>query len=654
MLVFFQATAQTTAVDKHYTDSMKVLIQKAKADTSKALLFNKLSRYWFKKDTGKAASFARKALKLGKGYPYYSALANYHLGVSYYYQNPAGAQKYFQATIDLLEDAKAMRSLSLLSKAWKNFGATKQRVTGNNKVLMEIMLNHAIPLAQAAGDHIAEAEDYGAVALVYSNLLNHEKAILYYKKAIQIGKEVFDKHSTTLAKFYIRLAQNDMEMKQLKPVAPSLDSARQLLKNAPHSILQAMYFKTLGMYYARIQHTKQSLQALDTALRLSRRLQLPYMAGSVVFEKFRSYNFAQQYGAAKEVLTQVLHDSLIASKPRNKLRLLKYLAETNKHLGEVNQAYRRLEQYTTLADSLHKANVKSKVAELEVKYQSEKKQRKILSLQNKTQAQQLSIQENRLWNYTLLAGIIILLLICGVVYLLYRNKKRKMEQEKLLHQQKLKDIHQKHRLSLYDAMLEGQEQERQRLAQDLHDGLGGMLAGVKLKLSDIADHQKSSQDMELYKVINQLDNSVQELRRIAHNMMPETLLRFGVETALKDLCESLSREHLNIEFQVYQLDKELSQTIQISVYRIVQELLTNAVKHAHADNILVQCSQNENRIFITVEDDGQGFDIQSLKNKKGIGFLNIQKRIDMLHGKMEMDSRPREGTVINVEVNVYE
>src|SRR5699024_1772923 len=150
-----------------------------------------------------------------------------------------GAQKYFQATIDLLEDAKAMRSLSLLSKAWKNFGATKQRVTGNNKVLMEIMLNHAIPLAQAAGDHIAEAEDYGAVALVYSNLLNHEKAILYYKKAIQIGKEVFDKHSTTLAKFYIRLAQNDMEMKQLKPAAPSLDSARQLLKNAPHSILQA-------------------------------------------------------------------------------------------------------------------------------------------------------------------------------------------------------------------------------------------------------------------------------------------------------------------------------------------------------------------------------------------------------------------------------
>src|SRR5699024_7052642 len=122
-------------------------------------------------------------------------------------------------------------------------------------------------------------------------------------------------------------------------------------------------------------------------------------------------------------------------------------------------------------------------------------------------------------SYALLAGLVILLLVSGVVFLLYRNKKRKMKQEKMLHRQKLEVVKQDHQIKLYDAMLKGQEQERQRLAQDLHDGLGGMLAGVKLKLSGIADRQKKSRDSGLHKIIHQLDSSIRELRRIAHNMM---------------------------------------------------------------------------------------------------------------------------------------
>lgn len=654
LLVAIQSPAQTNGTDKYYTDSIEALIQKTKSDTSKVLLLTELSHYWFKKDTEKAAGFARKALKISDGHDYYSAWVNYHLGISYYYNTPEKAKKYFQTTIDLLKEDTAKRSLALQSKAWKNFGAAKQRITGNNKDLMDIILNHAIPLAQKAGDRVVEAEAYGAVALVYSNLLNHEKAISYYKKAIQMGVKGGRKHPKRIAKFYIRLAQNYLEIEEYEPVIPNLEKAYKLLDPDGHSIFHVLYYKTFGMYYARVHQTKKSLQALDTAITLSRKLQLPYMAGSIVFEKFRAYNFAKQYKAAKKVLTQVMQDSLIALRPRNKLRLLKDLAETNKHLGKVNLAYKRMDQYATLADSLHQANVKSKVAELEVKYQSEKNKRQILTLQNKTQAQKISLQENRLWNYALVTGIVILLLVSGVIYLLYRNKKRKMKQEKLLHRQKLEVIKQNHQIKLYDAVLEGQEQERERLAQDLHDGLGGMLSAVKLKLSDIANHQKNSQDKGLYKILNHLDSAIRELRRIAHNMMPVTLLRFGVEAALKDLSESLRQEHLNIEFQAYQLDHQLNQTIQISIYRIVQELLTNAVRYADAENILVQCSQNEGRIFITVEDDGCGFDVDSLKAGKGMGFSNIQKRIDLLHGKIEIDSRLGNGTAINVEVNAYE
>src|SRR5699024_8870776 len=111
LMTVVQSVAQATAADKHYTDSIEGLVQKVKSDTSKALLLTKLSHYWFKKDTGKAADFARKALKISNGRTYYSALANYHLGISYYYGSPGKAKKYFQTTIDLLKGDTAKRSL---------------------------------------------------------------------------------------------------------------------------------------------------------------------------------------------------------------------------------------------------------------------------------------------------------------------------------------------------------------------------------------------------------------------------------------------------------------------------------------------------------------------------------------------------------------
>lgn len=159
---------------------------------------------------------------------------------------------------------------------------------------------------------------------------------------------------------------------------------------------------------------------------------------------------------------------------------------------------------------------------------------------------------------------------------------------------------------------------------------------------------------EIRKAIAQLDGSIDELRRIARNMMPETLLRFGMKTALKELCDSLLTPSLQVEFQSYQLSENLPEVVQMNVYRIIQELITNAIKHGKASNILVQCSQNGSRIFITVEDNGSGFEQDKWHFKGGIGLKNNKNRIDYLQGKLEIESSVDEGTIVNVEVNVYE
>ena len=225
------------------------------------------------------------------------------------------------------------------------------------------------------------------------------------------------------------------------------------------------------------------------------------------------------------------------------------------------------------------------------------------------------------------------------------------EQREINLNQKLKEAEQKEQLKVTKAILDGEERERQGVAKDLHDGLGGMLAGVKFNLSAWSSNNlESGQVQDFHKILNQLDSSVSELRRVAGNLMPESLLNFGLEIALKDLCEFYMKDHLHIDFQPMNIDKNLSLNTQLNIYRIVQELLSNAVKHSGATNILLQCTQSEDQFFITIEDNGKGILAQDQNKLKSMGLKNLQNRVEYLKGKMEISSEQNEGTSINIEL----
>src|SRR5690606_3247581 len=184
-----------------------------------------------------------------------------------------------------------------------------------------------------------------------------------------------------------------------------------------------------------------------------------------------------------------------------------------------------------------------------------------------------------------------------VAYFLWKlstKNKKLLIQNDLLHKEELRAMRQQERLSQYDAMLQGQEAERNRLAKDLHDGRGGLLAGVKLKLSSIVakvDNGAPDRNGAVEDVIHHLDYSVDGLRRIAHNMMPESLRHGGLAPALSDLCRYMCTPHIQVTFQDLGVKDHYPEQLRITVYRVVQELLTNAVKHADADEVILQCSE---------------------------------------------------------------
>lgn len=154
--------------------------------------------------------------------------------------------------------------------------------------------------------------------------------------------------------------------------------------------------------------------------------------------------------------------------------------------------------------------------------------------------------------------------------------------------------------------------------------------------------------------MDMLDSSIKEMRRVAHNMMPEALVKFGLDTALKDFCEDINRSGaLQVNYQSIGMKEVVVEgTASIAIYRIVQELLNNTMKHAAATNAIVQLSKTPAGINITVEDDGNGFDPLILERAKGIGWSNIQNRVEYLKGKMDVSTSPGKGTSVHIEINI--
>ena len=245
----------------------------------------------------------------------------------------------------------------------------------------------------------------------------------------------------------------------------------------------------------------------------------------------------------------------------------------------------------------------------------------------------------------------ILILIGYFIFKNHQKNKRLLHHQEINALQKLQEEKQKQKLLSLDAMLQGEEKERNRLSRDLHDGLGSVLASIRYKVLDL---QLSQPNDRVDSVLKDMDYAISEMRRISHNLMPEALRRFGLEISLEDLCKSLQNPQTKIELQLYGSFRDLSMDQQTHIYRIIQELLYNSLKHSFASNILVQASLEDHMVFITVEDNGVGFPMEILdeESKVGVGLNNVKIRVNYLHGKLDIRSEEGRGTSVDIELFV--
>jgi signal transduction histidine kinase len=279
---------------------------------------------------------------------------------------------------------------------------------------------------------------------------------------------------------------------------------------------------------------------------------------------------------------------------------------------------------------------------LEKQYETQKKET-IIKLQD------VQLASRKRLNYFLGGTAILLMIISILLFRTYRQKQK-------LQQQRIRELETEQRLNATQSVLKGEEQERARLAKDLHDGLSGMLSGVKYSLQDMKGNlimtQENQQAFE--RSIDMLDSSIKEMRRVAHNLMPEVLVRYGLDAALKDYITEINKTGIItvIYHSMGITKKEIDHTTAIVVYRIIQELLNNVIKHAQATEVLVQLLRENDKLVVNVEDNGKGFDTKLAEEKMGMGWENIRSRMELLNGTIDIQSAPDNGTAVNLEINI--
>jgi two-component system, NarL family, sensor kinase len=266
--------------------------------------------------------------------------------------------------------------------------------------------------------------------------------------------------------------------------------------------------------------------------------------------------------------------------------------------------------------------------------------------------QQKKLQKAEITKQNLVRNVVLfsLLFLVAFIFLLYnrRQLKQKAGYEIKLNQQQN---------DLFNAVITAQDNEHKRIAQDIHDSLGSVLSAVKLNLSGIEENETASfsdKQEKLKTTLILLDEASAELRNISHNIMPAPLSKMGLDVALQSLLDAVSLQTgLEINYSTHGFEKRINEIAEMSIYRIVQELVNNVIKHAEASQLSIQVIKYKDYINIVAEDNGRGFDYPSVfQQRKGIGLSNILSRVEYLKGTIDIDSKKDRGTMVIIDIPV--
>lgn len=626
-------------------DSLLRLLPAAKEDTNKVLLYISIGQQYESNEPEAAKYYYQSARDL-------SQKIGYTLGIIKFYANYTfvlNQQGYFDSSLSMnlhaVSLARELKDTLYLAKSLFNAGSSYRlkedyeqaiRFYEEGKLLFEPYQNEVI-----------NAQACDILQNLYTGMKQYRKALAYGKKAVEGLQK--NGNVSMLGTAYNNLGLNYTNLSFYDSASTCFRKALAIAREIGDLNMEATQYLNLGDILIQRNNFIDLKPLMEKALKIARQLQS--FESEVIALKGLSFHY--QYTTNYQLSKQYADSALALANRYNfrdqRQRIYVHLSNLAYSMQDMKLGEYYAKQSNLLADSILNEMVQRTTLELEKKYETAGKENKIKQLEAEKKVQQLVISRKNLLNYVL-AGSSGVFLLLG--FLIYRN----YQHTKQLQLKRIQELEAEKQLEATEAVLKGEEQERSRLARELHDGLGGMLSGIKYSFNTMKGNMimtpENAQAFE--RSMDMLDSSIKEMRRVAHNMMPEALVKFGLDTALRDFCGDINRSGaLEVIYQSLGMENaRVEQTTAIAIYRIVQELINNTMKHAAAKRSIVQLSKTPQGINITVEDDGKGFDPVILQAARGIGWSSIQSRVEYLKGKLDIQSAPGNGTSVNLEFNL--
>ena len=630
------SSAQTPAG----TDSLLKQLPAAKEDSNKVLLLLRVAERYGDHDLKNAKAYSRLALAL-------SRKINFKYGVLQSCKDLSDAflqEGIFDSSlavhlisVDYFKKADHPLNLALslfnVAISYFKLGQYENAITS---------IEQSRKIFEQLGDRRKEGYIYNLLQAVANDMHQYRKGISYGLKAIATLRADHDKE-------YLCYSYNNLGLNYI--CVQSYDSAKFHLRKAYEialandlTLVKTLYHLNMGLIALRQQNPDSLYYYAIHALEESRKSRMNEQMSAALYGLSSYYLSRKDYTRTKLYADSSMQLAELYHLRRNKRQLYPLLSNYYFAIQNTKMGSYYAQQDELLRDSILNESITRNTIDLEKKYETERKDVQI-------QLQQTEIKQQAILNYFLVASAIGLVIILLLSYRNYRGRQK-------LHQTKIDELKKEQHLNATEAMLKGEEQERTRLARELHDGLGGMLSGIKHSFVNMKETMvMMPENVQAFgRNLDMLDTSIREMRRVAHNLMPEILVKYGLNVALKEFCNDISRSGvIPVVYQPMGLERtDIGLTTSLAVYRIVQELVHNAIKHAAAKTVLVQlhASEQDKILSVTVEDDGKGFDRDALDYISGIGWINIRNRIDFLKGRVDINSVPGGGTSVLVEIDI--
>nr|WP_282597831.1 sensor histidine kinase [Croceivirga thetidis] len=511
------------------------------------------------------------------------------------------------------------------------------------------------------------ASIYSNLALIYGNSTNMEKEIEYNLLAINYVENNYNE----VSRLYFNLAYSYLNAGLRDEALNYLNKAYSTSKKSNNTMVLGAAMVNLAEFYLKEEEfskAKKYLKEADSLCQATNNIQSCYlvnvlwgyfnseqkefnkarkdfeMANQLAKEINNNYFLIESYGllGRNELLQKNYYranknfksfDSLYKKNPIPSLgvEFLKDWSRTEAALQNFNRSYELLNSYHALKDSFYMKEKREVLVNAEKKYEAEKKEREIAEQEVTIKEQELTLAKKQrqlaLWGG--LGGVLAILLTVSFWLNKERQKRKEQEITNLKNQQEIIRL---------ESLVSGEEKERVRLAQDLHDGINGDLSVIKFKVDSLNRKKLNKSESETVEnTLGMLDNAIDQVRRISHNLAPPSLQNFNLNEAItQHLGKIQLANKVTIDFQTFGEQPSFSVEQETAIYRIVQELLNNIVKHAEATETLVQLNHTADFTELVIEDNGKGFDTKI--SKSGIGLQNIASRVAFLKGDLKIES----------------